>query len=132
MIAAVAAQSAIRNFVPLRANRSDLRTSRLQRVREPLHSIERGSAQALRLMVAEPARAPRNARGSERRNRQVTNPRIHQRRREGRRQGIIYYVGNVPLLLRRHRLRLSLGGSGRTPKGTGISAIGVQLQHLVV
>jgi hypothetical protein len=31
--------------------------------------------------VAEPAWAPRNARGSESRNRQVTNPRIHQRRR---------------------------------------------------
>jgi DNA-binding HxlR family transcriptional regulator len=39
-----AAQSAIRNFVPLRANRSDSRTSRLRRVREPLHSIGRGSA----------------------------------------------------------------------------------------
>jgi hypothetical protein len=32
-------------------------------------------------MVAEPAWAPRNARGSESQNRQATSPRIHQRRR---------------------------------------------------
>src|SRR5580704_1543851 len=108
MIAAVAAQSAIRNFVPLRANRSDLRTSRLRRVREPLHSIGRGSAQALRLMVAEPAWAPRSARGSESRNRQVTNPGMSQRRRALVTSRVVdkgSFVGNVLLLRRRHRLR---------------------------
>jgi hypothetical protein len=41
-------------------------------------------------------------------------------------------MSETSLLRRQHRLRLSLGGSGRTPKGTGISAIGVKLQHLVV